>query len=71
MVDDQSPKQPSSPENANAGWATLSTLTSGLLVWGGIGWLVGAWLGSAIAGIIVGMVIGMTTSLYIIVKKYG
>lgn len=48
----------------------LGTLLSGLLVWGGIGWLVDRWLGTVLA-FPVGTVLGMIGSFYLIHKRFG
>ncbi len=70
MVQDQSPKQPDSA-NGNPGWSALSTLIAGMATWGGIGWLVGWWLGITAIGLCAGMILGVAASTYLIVKKYG
>lgn len=67
MTDGQPPEP---PRGANDGWAVLSTLIGGILVWGGVGWLVDRWLGTKIA-LPIGLIVGMAASLYLIVKKYG
>lgn len=48
----------------------LGTLLSGLLVWGGIGWLVDRWLGTGFA-LPTGMILGMIGSFYLIYKRFG
>jgi F0F1-type ATP synthase assembly protein I len=67
MTDGQAPKP---TRGANDGWAVLSTLLGGLIVWGGIGWLVDKLLHTHIA-LPIGLLVGMAGSLYLIVKKYG
>lgn len=56
--------------SAGAVWSVLGTLLSGLLVWGGIGWLVDRWLGTVLA-FPIGMVLGMIGSFYLIHKRFG
>jgi F0F1-type ATP synthase assembly protein I len=67
MTDGQPPKP---TRGANDGWAVLSTLLGGFLVWGGVGWLIDKWLDTKVF-LPIGLVVGMAASLYLIVKKYG
>jgi F0F1-type ATP synthase assembly protein I len=76
MIDDQHdhPAEDDDVEAAaggmNAGWAVLATLISGMLVWGGVGWLVDWWLGTHFA-LPIGLVLGMAGSIFLIVRKYS
>ncbi len=56
--------------STGAVWSVLGTLLSGLLVWGGIGWLVDRWLGTVLA-LPAGMILGMIASFYLIYKRFG
>ncbi|MFD0520256.1 AtpZ/AtpI family protein [Paractinoplanes durhamensis] len=49
----------------------LSYLIAGMLVWGGIGWLVDHWVGTTgiFAGI--GAVVGTGAGIYLIVRRLG
>jgi ATP synthase protein I len=70
MTDKQSP--PSSGPGPNAGWVALSTLLSGILVWGGIGALLDWWLDiPKHIGLLIGMMLGLALSLYMIIKRFG
>ena len=70
MTDKQSPR--STDPGSNAGWAALSTLLSGILVWGGIGALLDWWLHiPSRIGLLVGMIVGLVVSLYVIIKRFG
>lgn len=70
MADKQPPQRPG--PGANAGWAALSTLLSGIIVWGGIGALLDWWLDIPNRiGLLVGMIVGMALSLYLIIKRFG
>lgn len=73
MAGDQSPqKRPDPRAGANAGWTAVGYLLAGIGVWGGIGWLVDAWLGiPQHFGTMVGMLIGMAGAVYLIVKNMG
>ena len=70
MADKQPPKRPD--PGANAGWAALGTLLSGLIVWGGVGSLLDWWLGIPNnIGLLVGMIVGISLSLYLVMKRFG
>jgi ATP synthase protein I len=58
------------PGDAGVGWAVLSTLLAGIVVWGGIGWLIDLWLHTWV-GIVVGMLVGFAGAIYLIIRKYG
>ena len=61
-------------ENPGVGddaWSTFSLLISGLLVWGGAGWLVDRLLGYQALFLPVGMFLGMGAALYVVFTRYG
>lgn len=55
---------------ADQGWAVLSTMISGMVVFGGIGWLLDSWLDSRYWTPI-GLVFGMSLGIYAIVMRFG
>lgn len=55
---------------ANEGWAVLSTLIAGFVVWGGIGWLLDHWWGTRLMTPI-GLLIGMGLGIYAVVMRFG
>ncbi len=55
---------------ADQGWAVLSTMISGMVVFGGIGWLLDGWLDSR-AWTPVGLVVGMALGIYAVVMRFG
>jgi ATP synthase protein I len=57
-------------DESNAAWSIVGTLLSGLLVWGGIGWLLGRWL-HVEALFPIGVLVGMGAALYLVFVKYG
>ena len=52
------------------GWGITGTLLSGIIVWGGVGWLLDRWLETRVF-ILVGTILGLTVAIYLIVVKYG
>lgn len=43
---------------------------SGIVVWGGIGWLLDWWLGTG-AFLPIGVLLGAVAGIYLVVVKYG
>lgn len=59
------------PPDTGMGMTAVAYLISGMLVWGGIGWLVDHWVGTRgiFAGI--GAVLGIGGGVYLIVRRLG
>jgi ATP synthase protein I len=61
--------------DANGGsgivWAIVGTLVSGVLVWGGIGYLVDRWLGTDPVFLAIGLMVGAGASMYLVIVRYG
>jgi ATP synthase protein I len=59
------------PPDTGMGMTAVAYLLGGMLVWGGIGWLVDHWLGTKgiFAGI--GAVVGVGGGVYLIVRRLG
>jgi F0F1-type ATP synthase assembly protein I len=45
-------------------------MLSGIIVWGGVGWLLDRWLETRIF-ILVGTILGLAVAIYLVVVKYG
>ena len=45
-------------------------MLSGMIVWGGAGWLLDRWLGTKVFTL-VGALLGLTVAIYLVVVKYG
>ena len=74
MTDDQSTQDPESgrqPSGAGDAWTALSYLIAGIVVWGGIGWLVDRWLDLGGIGVAIGAVIGAAGGIYLIARRLG
>ncbi|WP_230984822.1 AtpZ/AtpI family protein [Microbispora oryzae] len=68
-------EQKRTPENdgrdfANAAWSVPSYILSGILVWGGAGWLLSRWTG-VYAFIPIGVILGVGLAVYLVYVKYG
>jgi len=57
-------------KGADEGWAVLSTLISGFVVFGGIGWLLDRWWGTHLM-VPIGVIVGMALSIYAVVMQFG
>lgn len=56
---------------ADAAWSAMSSLIAGMLIYGGLGWLVGHWLGNEAPFIAGGLLIGMALALYSVFTRLG
>lgn len=54
----------------NDAFGALGLLMSGVLVWGGAGWLVSRWLGSPVFTM-AGLLLGTGSALYLVWFRYG
>jgi F0F1-type ATP synthase assembly protein I len=55
---------------ANDAWSIPSYILSGMLAYGGVGWLLGRWLGVS-ALFPVGLVFGLLFAMYLIYLRHG
>lgn len=51
-------------------WGAFSLLVSGVVVWGGVGWLLASWTGNRLFTM-VGLLVGMGAALYLVWLRYG
>jgi F0F1-type ATP synthase assembly protein I len=49
----------------------ISYLIAGMVVWGGIGWLVDQWLGTTGVATGIGAVVGAAAGIYLVVRQLG
>lgn len=70
MTGDQRPKPPPW-SGANDGWVVVGYLLSGILVWGGIGWLIDRWLHLGRVPIAVGAIIGAVGGIYLVMRRFS
>jgi ATP synthase protein I len=71
--DEQRPKDPNASWSANPSnevWSIISYLLGGMIVWGGAGWLLDAWLGTGVF-LPGGLLLGAGAALYLIWVRYG
>lgn len=54
----------------NDAWGAMGLVMSGVLVWGGVGYLVSEWLHHTIF-VMVGLLVGMGVALYGVWFRYG
>jgi F0F1-type ATP synthase assembly protein I len=51
---------------ANAAWMIISNLIAGIVLYGGIGWLLSLWLGHRAVFVAGGVLVGTALSLYLV-----
>ncbi len=51
-------------------WTIIGLLLSGVIAWGGIGWLVDRWLGTNLF-LPVGILVGAAGAFYLVIRRYG
>ncbi len=65
-------RTPSKPVGTgNEGWAIISYLIAGMLVYGGLGWLISRWTGMSAVLLPAGLVTGLVIALAMVVLRYG
>lgn len=61
-------ERPASPPSSSVGYTYLSYLIGGMLLYGGIGWLIGRWTGVPLL-FPVGMLVGLALSVALIIFR--
>jgi F0F1-type ATP synthase assembly protein I len=49
----------------------IAYLITGIVVWGGVGWLIDSWLGTKGIAAGIGAVVGAAAGVYLIVRRLG
>jgi F0F1-type ATP synthase assembly protein I len=71
MAQGDRPPQPRHDAAADVGaWDIVAYLLSGIVVWGGAGWLLDWWLGTSFL-VAVGILLGGGLSTYAVYRRYG
>jgi F0F1-type ATP synthase assembly protein I len=76
MAGQQPPEKPreddaAQPVDSGSGYVAISYLIGGMVVWGGIGWLVDQWLGTKGIAMGIGAVVGGAAGVYLIARRLG
>ena len=50
-------------------WAIFGRLVSGILIYGGLGWLIGSWLNKVEMFVAAGVILGISLALYMTIKQ--
>jgi ATP synthase protein I len=66
------PRKPPEPARGGPGdgWAVMGYLLSGMIVWGGAGYLADRWLGTSFL-VLIGLLLGGAGAIYLIYVRYG
>ncbi|HSO68723.1 MAG TPA: hypothetical protein VLQ67_03700 [Arachnia sp.] len=70
MGNSPSENAPEGPSRSDDGMLVLSYLLSGIIFYGGLGW-VGDYLLHTSWLLPLGLILGLVTSIYLIIKRYG
>lgn len=70
MGNSPSENAPEGPSRTDDGMLVLSYLLSGIIFYGGLGW-VGDYLLHTSWLLPLGLILGLVTSIYLIIKRYG
>lgn len=62
----KSPQTPVDRETPNLAWSVMNNLIAGILLYGGLGYLIGFFIGRASAGLAVGALFGIVASTSLI-----
>jgi len=68
---DDDAQRSAGPVGEFAAWTVLAYLITGPLFYGGLGWLLDAWLGTEPVFVLVGILGGMALALYLVWVRYG
>ena len=52
--------------SAEVAWSVTSYLLAGMLVWGGVGWLLDRWRGTGPVFLPIGVLVGVAAALYLV-----
>jgi F0F1-type ATP synthase assembly protein I len=63
--------RPGGWKGLGTGWAITTTMLAGILVWGGVGFLVDRLVWSSLAFTAMGIVVGAGAGTYIVYLRYG
>jgi len=56
---------------ANQAWDVIGLLLAGIIVWGGVGWLLDRWFGFHDLFLPIGMVLGVGIAIWLIYLRHG
>jgi hypothetical protein len=58
-------------ESDDLAWTAVSHIAAGILVYGGLGWLLGRWLGNEAAFAAGGVLVGVALALFMLFRRLG
>jgi ATP synthase protein I len=70
MTGEGRPASEQPPPRADEGWRVFSRMIAGMVLYGGIGWLIGHWTGISIL-FPLGMLFGVVLSVAMIIFRYA
>jgi ATP synthase protein I len=70
MSEQRRPPKNDGRDFADAAWSIPSHILSGMVIWGGAGWLLSRWTGVG-AFTPIGLILGVGLAIYLVYVKYG
>ncbi|MYS86787.1 hypothetical protein GTZ85_42900 [Streptomyces sp. SID5474] len=72
-MSERGPRPPDRENRAmdGAAWSSVGYLLSGMLFYGGIGWLIDRWTGHSALFLPIGLVVGIALSLVLVFVRHG
>ena len=62
---------PEGRESDDLAWTAVSHIAAGILLYGGLGWLLGRWLGNEAAFVAGGVLVGVALALFMLFRRLG
>jgi ATP synthase protein I len=69
MSSTQKPKPPSKPEKKVDPWSITGYLVAGMVLYGGLGWLIDRWAGTSNVFAPIGVIFGLAAGLYLTFRQ--
>ena len=63
--------QPAGRVDDEAAWAAVSHLAAGILLYGGIGWLLSLWFGHRALFVAAGVIFGVALAMFMLFRRLG
>jgi len=67
---DRQPSPKPQPQGPGDGYVIIAYLLSGMILWGGVGWLLDRWLKTEFL-LLIGLLIGAAASVYLVYVRFG
>ncbi|HEY1330479.1 MAG TPA: AtpZ/AtpI family protein [Actinomycetota bacterium] len=62
---------PDRGDDSGIAWSVIGTLVAGVLVWGGVGYLIDRMAGTTGVFLPIGLIVGFAAAMYLVIVRYG